>query len=70
MAMRTTVLIEDELIEEARELTGLSKNSPIINRALKELVQRENQERIRALTGSVPEITPVPRRRITPIWED
>ena len=40
--MRTTVNIDDELLKEAQELTGISGKTAIVNASLKALVERES----------------------------
>jgi Arc/MetJ family transcription regulator len=42
--MRTTVALDDELLAEARELTGLKEKSGLIREALKALIERESRE--------------------------
>jgi Arc/MetJ family transcription regulator len=59
--MRTTVALDDELLAEARELTGLKGKSGLIREALKELIERESARRLARLGGSEPEIRPAPR---------
>ena len=40
--MRTTLALDDELVAEARELTGLKEKSGLIREALKALIERES----------------------------
>jgi len=61
--MRTTVTIEDELLSDARELTGIEETSRLVREALKLLVSREAGRRLAAMGGSQPELHYVPRRR-------
>jgi len=49
---RTTVFLNDELLEKAKELTGESKTSRVINKALEEFVRRERLKDLLALKGS------------------
>ena len=42
IAIRTTVNIDDELLKEAQELTGISGKTAIVNASLKALVERES----------------------------
>ena len=44
--MRTTVAIDDELMEQAREYTGLTENAALIREALKTLVAVEAGRRL------------------------
>lgn len=61
--MRTTVSIDDRLLEEARELSGVTETGPLIRAALEALVQREAALRLARLGGSSPDIQDIPRRR-------
>jgi Arc/MetJ family transcription regulator len=62
-AMRTTVVLDDELLAKASEMTGITEISALLHRALKHLVSREAARRLAALGGSCPEATAAPRRR-------
>ena len=61
--MRTTVNLDDELLAQAREMTGIKSNTEILREALKALVQRESARRLAKLKGSEPGLRPVSRRR-------
>jgi Arc/MetJ family transcription regulator len=61
--MRTTVTLDDELLKDAQELTGITDKSALIKAALKALVEREAARRLARLGGSQPDIEDVPRRR-------
>lgn len=62
--MRTTVTIEDDLLERAAELTGIEQRGPLLRAALEALIARESARRLAALGGSMPDIgLPPPRRR-------
>jgi len=61
--MRTTVVLDDELMETASEYTGLTERSAILREALTALVAREAARRLAALGGSQREIKVPPRRR-------
>jgi len=65
--MRTTLNLDDELLGQAPQLSGISERSLLIREALKALVQRESASRLAALGGSEPKLQPVPRRRSQPI---
>jgi len=57
--MRTTVAIDDDLMEEAREYTGLTENAALLREALKTLIAVEAGRRLAKLGGS----DQMPRRR-------
>jgi Arc/MetJ family transcription regulator len=61
--MRTTVTIDDSLIERAMELTGTSERSALIRDALQALIARESGRRLVLLGGTDPEAAVAPRRR-------
>ena len=61
--MRTTVTIDDELIERAQYLTGIENRSELIREGIRALVERESARRLARLGGTMPELKPIPRRR-------
>ncbi len=61
--MRTTVTIDDALLNDAKELTGITETSRLVKEALKVLVAREAGRRLAAMGGSQPDLEYVPRRR-------
>ncbi len=60
--MRTTLILNDELIEEARRLTGIQEKTAIVHAGLEALISRESARRLALLGGSMPNLDPVPRR--------
>jgi Arc/MetJ family transcription regulator len=62
--MRTTISIDDSLLDQAKELTGLSETPALVREALTALIQREAARRLARLGGSAPDITAPPRRRM------
>ena len=61
--MRTTVVLDDELLAKAEAYSGIPEKSALIREALKALVEREAARRLARLGGSEPDVTPTPRRR-------
>jgi Arc/MetJ family transcription regulator len=61
--MRTTVNLDDALVEEARRLTGIRGRSALILEGLRALIERESARRLARLGGSEPELPPATRRR-------
>ncbi|MEO8758881.1 MAG: type II toxin-antitoxin system VapB family antitoxin [Devosia sp.] len=61
--MRTTVTLDDELLEKARTYTGIKEKSALLNEALKLVVAREAGRRLAAMGGSEPDFAAPPRRR-------
>lgn len=61
--MRTTVIIDDELLDRARELTRLTEKTAVIHEGLRALIARESARRLAALGGSEPRARAGRRRR-------
>lgn len=61
--MRTTLALDDDLLADAQDLTGLKEKSALVREALVALIQRESARRLARLGGSQPQLKPVPRRR-------
>lgn len=63
MGMRTTLAIDDELLDRATALTGVKERAVLVREGLKALIERESARRLALLGGSEPGLLPVPRRR-------
>jgi Arc/MetJ family transcription regulator len=63
--MRTTIVLDDELLARAQEYTGIQEKSALVREALKALVEREAARRLALLGGSEPDLAPFVRRRRT-----
>jgi Arc/MetJ family transcription regulator len=61
--MRTTLIIDDELIDRAKRLTGINEKTALVRAGLEALIAREAARRLAALGGSEPNLVPIPRRR-------
>lgn len=62
--MRATVSLDDDLLNTAREYTGLTERAELIREALKALIAREAGRRLLALAGTAPEMEAVRRTRV------
>ena len=51
--MRTNIVLDDDLIEEAMALTGLSTKRAVVHEALRTLVRLRRQASIRHLRGKL-----------------
>ena len=51
--MRTNVLINDELMAKAKEVTGLQTKKAVIDEALRTLIRLRSQEKVRELRGKL-----------------
>jgi Arc/MetJ family transcription regulator len=61
--VRTTINLDDELLEEARRITGMEGRTALIHEGLRALIERESARRLARLGGSEPQLRPVLRRR-------
>ena len=61
--MRTTVNLDEELIEAARRITGTKERTALIHEGLRALIERESARRLARLGGSELGLRSVPRRR-------
>ena len=61
--MRTTLLLKDNLLEKARQATGIRGTAALVRAGLQELVQCAASQRLIALGGTLPDLKVVPRRR-------
>jgi Arc/MetJ family transcription regulator len=63
MHMRTTLIIDDELLTKAQELSGLREKTAVLHAGLQALIARENARRLAALGGTERGLKPIARRR-------
>ena len=61
--MRTTVILDDDLLAKAISFTGVHEKTSLLREALKALIEREGARRLALLGGSEPEVIAAPRRR-------
>ncbi|WP_421760376.1 type II toxin-antitoxin system VapB family antitoxin [Devosia sp.] len=61
--MRTTITVDDELMEKAALYTGIKERSALVREALQQLVSREAGRRLAAMGGTEPEFMAPPRQR-------
>ncbi|TAK82736.1 MAG: type II toxin-antitoxin system VapB family antitoxin [Betaproteobacteria bacterium] len=61
--MRTTINLDEDLVAEARRVTGMKERTALIHEGLKALIARESARRLARLGGSEPRLQPIPRRR-------
>ncbi|MGH8209577.1 MAG: type II toxin-antitoxin system VapB family antitoxin [Steroidobacteraceae bacterium] len=64
--MRTTLIINDELLRKAQELSGLREKTAVLHAGLEALISRESAKRLAALGGTERSLKPIPRRRSRP----
>jgi Arc/MetJ family transcription regulator len=63
MRMRTTIILDDDLVAKAREFTGVKEKTRLVHLGLEALIQREAGRRLAALGGTAPEAKAGRRRR-------
>lgn len=63
MHMRTTLIIDERLMDRARELTGIQEKTALVREGLTALIARETGKRLAALGGTQPKLLDIPRRR-------
>lgn len=63
LTMRTTLVLDDDLLAEAQRLTGMKEKTLLVRAGLTALIERESARRLARLGGSEPELTAIPRRR-------
>ncbi len=63
MHMRTTLNLDDSLLEEARRITGIQEKTALVHRGLAELIAKESARALAALGGTSPKLPAIPRRR-------
>ena len=61
--MRTTLIIDAELLERARGLTGIEEKTALVRAGLEALIARESGKRLAALGGTQPKAESGRRRR-------
>lgn len=62
--MRTTINLDEQLIQEAKRVTGTQERTALIHDGLRALIARESARRLARLGGSDPRAA-APRRRRT-----
>ena len=61
--MKTTLNIEDKLLDKASQLTGIKEKTSLVRLGLEALIARESSKRLAKLGGSEKKLDVIPRRR-------
>jgi Arc/MetJ family transcription regulator len=61
--MRTTLIIDDNLLRKAREITGIQEKTALVRAGLEALIAREAAKRLASLGGTEPGLRAISRRR-------
>jgi Arc/MetJ family transcription regulator len=62
--MRTTLNIDDKILEKASQLTGIKEKTTLVRRGLEALISQESSKRLSKLGGTEKNLNNIPRRRI------
>lgn len=62
--MRTTLDLNEDLINQARKLTNINEKTALIHEALKALIARAAQKELAEMGGSQKKMKTIPRRKI------
>lgn len=61
--MKTTLNIDDKMLEKASQLTGIKEKTALVRLGLEALIARENSKRLAMLGGTEKDLRPISRRR-------
>jgi Arc/MetJ family transcription regulator len=64
--MRTTLILKDDVLARAIELTGIREKTALVHLGLQSLIAQESRRRLIALGGSQKGLNDIPRRRNPP----
>lgn len=63
ICMRTTLILKDELVKKAMEVTDVKEKTALVHMGLEALIEKKSRERLVALGGSEKKLKNIPRRR-------
>lgn len=61
--MRTTLNIDDNLVDRATKITGIKEKTALVKLGLEALIARESARRLARLGGTQKQIQAIPRRK-------
>jgi Arc/MetJ family transcription regulator len=61
--MRTTLNIDDKLLDKAEKLTGIKEKTSLVRLGLEALIARESSKRLAKLGGTEKQLEMIPRRK-------
>lgn len=64
--MRATVALDDELVSQAQQLSGVTERTALLRMALKSLIHFEASRRLAAVGGTEPDLEEIKRARVDP----
>lgn len=63
MHMRAALKINEQMLEKASRLTGVTEKTSLVHLALEALIARESSKRLAMLGGTEEDLKAIPRRR-------
>jgi Arc/MetJ family transcription regulator len=63
--VRTTLHVDDDLLKQARRLTGVDEKTALVRLGLEALIALESARRLARVGGSEKKLKPISRRRAT-----
>ncbi len=64
VCMRTTLNIDDKILDKAARLTGIKEKTSLVRLGLEALITQESSKRLSRLGGTEKKLRDIPRRRI------
>ncbi|MCB1144868.1 MAG: type II toxin-antitoxin system VapB family antitoxin [Leptospiraceae bacterium] len=61
--MKTTLNLNEELLNQARELSGIKEKTALLHAGLLELISKYSRERLIQLSGTEKQVKPIRRRK-------
>jgi hypothetical protein len=61
--MRTTLILDDDIIKKASNLTGVTEKTSLVRLGLQALIAKESSKRLANLGGTEKKLAYIPRRR-------
>jgi len=63
LLMRTTLNIDEQLLDQAQQLTGVREKAALVREGLRALIERESARRLAKLGATEPDMQKASRRR-------
>ncbi len=61
--MRTTINIEDKILQEAARVSGIHEKTSLVHKGLEALIAQESSRRLGRLGGTEKSMRDIPRRK-------
>jgi len=61
--MRTTIILDDDILKQAMEYSGITEKTELVHQGLKAIIQRHAARRLAALGGMDKHAVAAPRRK-------